>query len=174
MAHLLADGRTLEPASQQACAPMPKNDRRRPNRNASAPSSIRQDMGQGKTTVYFDGACHLCSREIEHYRRKDKEGRLAFVDIADPHFDARREGLDPQEVHREMHVKLASGEVKKAVLAFTSIWRELPGYGWLSPLVEAFPVYPLAYAGYQVFARIRPYLPKRQRDACENGACYRS
>jgi len=33
-------------------------------------------------TVYFDGACPLCRREIAHYRSRDRAARIAFLDIA--------------------------------------------------------------------------------------------
>jgi hypothetical protein len=33
-------------------------------------------------TIFFDGACPLCRREIAHYLRRDRSGRLAALDIA--------------------------------------------------------------------------------------------
>ena len=33
-------------------------------------------------TVYYDGACQLCSAEMKNLRRRDVEHRIAFVDAA--------------------------------------------------------------------------------------------
>ena len=133
-------------------------------------------MEANKLQVYYDGACPLCSREIRHYMRKDTQHRMDFVDIADPCFQAEREGLDTQKVQKEMHVRLPSGEIQTAVRAFAEIWKRIPGYEWMSRVVLWKGVYPFAYVGYQLFARgIRPYLPKRKRDGstCPNGTCNR-
>jgi len=124
-------------------------------------------------SVYYDGACHLCSREIEHYMKKETGGRVRYVDIAAPGFNAAAEGLDRERVQREMHVKLASGEIKTAVQAFVHLWQVLPGYGWAAKLASNPVILPVLSAGYHVFARLRPYLPKRHRDACDNGVCVR-
>lgn len=122
-------------------------------------------------SVFYDGACPLCSREIDHYRRRDEEGRIRFVDIARPGFDARAEGLDPERVHKEFHVRLPSGETLTAVRAFTAIWREL-GLTRAARVAENPALLPLLSVGYQLFARVRPLLPSRKVDACE-GACAR-
>ena len=52
-------------------------------------------MANPQLTVFFDGACPICSREIAHYRRRDSEGRLRLVDIAAPSFDAAAEAMYP-------------------------------------------------------------------------------
>lgn len=123
-------------------------------------------------SVYFDGACPLCSREIAHYQRHPEAHRLRFVDIAAPGFDAAAEGLDAARVHKEMHVKTAAGEVLTAVPAFAAIWRALGGRGYqlLARLTEAPLLRPALAAGYRLFAFARPYLPRR-KDPCATGAC---
>jgi predicted DCC family thiol-disulfide oxidoreductase YuxK len=123
--------------------------------------------------VYFDGGCHLCSREIEHYRRADRTGRICFVDISAPGFDAQAEGLDPQRVQRELHVRTEDGALAVGVPAFIAIWRALPGasYRRLAQLAELPMVRPALRAGYAAFAAVRPYLPRREAHACPDGAC---
>jgi len=119
--------------------------------------------------VYFDGACHLCSREMAHYQRIDVDRALATVDIAAPDFDARALGLDPVAVNQALHVRLPTGEVRTGVDAFVEVWRRLPNYRWLGRVASFGPLRPLLDAGYWVFARvIRPALPKRR---CATGTC---
>ena len=38
-------------------------------------------MSAMPTTVYYDGECPLCSREIAHYRSRVGDGPVSFVDI---------------------------------------------------------------------------------------------
>lgn len=123
----------------------------------------------GELAVYFDGACHLCSREVAHYQRIDLRGALAPVDIAAPDFDAAALGLDPVAVNRALHVRLPTGELRTGVDAFVEIWRRLPSYRWLARVASVPVLRPLLDTGYWVFARIiRPALPKRR---CAGGTC---
>lgn len=126
---------------------------------------------EGRLTVYFDGACHLCSREMEHYRRIDVGRRLDLVDISGPGFDAAAWGLDPAAVQREMHVRLPDGELRVGVAAFVEVWKRLPGFERAARVAASPLLRPALAAGYWTFARlIRPALPKRRRE-CTDGAC---
>lgn len=122
-------------------------------------------------TVYYDGACPLCSREINHYRQKDTAGRLRLVDIAAPGFDAGAAGLDPVAVNKFLHVRLPDGALVTGLLAFTAIWDVLPGFGLLARAARLPLINPLLRAGYRVFAALRPYLPKRRSAECAGGSC---
>jgi predicted DCC family thiol-disulfide oxidoreductase YuxK len=129
-------------------------------------------MSQPELTLFYDGLCPLCSREVAYYRtRAAGDPGVRFVDIADPAFDARRHGLDPAAVHRRLHVKVGD-EVRVGVEAFVALWERLRGFGWIAR-VARWPgvnqTLRLAYAG---FARVRPLLPRR-RAACDTGACRR-
>lgn len=116
------------------------------------------------TKVYFDGACHLCSREINHYRKFSNHPVLEFIDIADPKFSAVAEGLDPVRVNREMHVRDEAGALHYGVDAFIELWRILPGYQRLSRWAKMPGINPILQVGYHAFARLRPYLPKRKNN----------
>lgn len=124
-----------------------------------------------RTAIFFDGECHLCTREIDHYRNARGADRLQFIDISDPHFDAGRWNLDRRQVRKHMHVRRADGSVAVGVEAFASIWDTLPNWRPLGRFIRLPGLNLLARAGYVVFAEIRPYLPKRARAACADGAC---
>ena len=55
--------------------------------------------------VFFDGACHLCSREIDYYENLSGSEQIHFVDISGIDFSAEDFGFDPIAVNSEMHVK---------------------------------------------------------------------
>lgn len=126
-------------------------------------------MDAKKLTIYYDGACHLCSREVETYRSKDQEDRLKLVDISRSDFSAQKEGLDPQEVHRFFHVRKKNGEVVKGLEAFNAIWKELNIFKPLQLMADLPLTRDLMKLGYQAFAKVRPYLPKRK--TCEDDSC---
>ena len=123
-------------------------------------------LDPGRVTVYYDGLCPLCSREIEHYRVQEGSDKLAFVDITEPEFDAKQVGLDPLQVHQVMHVRRADGSLATKVDAFITIWNELPRYRVLASLARSKAVRPFLDIGYFGFSKIRPYLPRR-KDRCK-------
>ena len=123
-------------------------------------------------TLFYDGLCPLCSREVALYRKRAAaDPTVRFQDIAAPGFDAAGHGLDAAKVHREMHVKVGD-EVHVGVKAFLAIWRRIPGFGWMAKLGGLPFVYPFLWLGYAAFARVRPFLPRR-KSACDTGACER-
>ena len=128
-------------------------------------------MTAQQLTVYYDGDCPICSREIAHYRQRDTQGRLRLVDIAAPSFDAAAVGLDPATVRKVMHVRLPGGKLVTGLDAFIAIWGVLPGFETLAKLAQQPVINPLLRVGYWAFAKVRPYLPKRQRAACDDGSC---
>lgn len=121
--------------------------------------------------VFFDGACHLCSREIDHYRSKDLKGAIRFVDISTPEFRAVDFKLDPIAVQKVMHVRGRDGELKLGVDAFIEIWNTLPQFSILAKVASQPWVRPFLDVGYHAFATIRPYLPKKKRAECSDGKC---
>lgn len=119
-----------------------------------------------KLSIYFDGLCPLCSREIDHYRKQRGSDLLRFVDITLPEFDAAAEGVDPVAVHKVMHVRTAAGELKTGVDSFIAIWESLPAYRVVARVAKWAPASFLLNVGYQGFARVRPLLPRRKRQDC--------
>jgi predicted DCC family thiol-disulfide oxidoreductase YuxK len=123
-------------------------------------------------TVYYDGLCPLCSREIAYYRKRAPEGAVRFVDIAATDFDAREHGLDPLAVRRVMHVK-AGDEIRTGVDAFIAMWEAMPTLRWMARIAKIPGVRALLGVGYHAFAKVRPLLPRRKQPLCETGACER-
>ncbi len=112
-------------------------------------------------TVYYDGLCHLCSREMQYYYKQPGSGQIRFCDIMDPEFDAAAEGLDPKHVHQVMHVKTQQGELKTGPDAFIAIWEVLPRFASCAKLAKKPLPHLVMSIGYSLFATVRPYLPQR-------------
>lgn len=118
-------------------------------------------------SIYFDGLCQLCSREIEHYRRQKGSEKFNFVDITAADFNPFEEGLDPVKVHQVMHVKNSEGELKTGLEAFITIWDHLPKYQCAARWARKPALRKVLETGYSGFALVRPYLPRKKRD-CES------
>lgn len=126
------------------------------NWGVGIPRSDNMDL-----TIYYDGACPLCSREIAFLRRRDRgRGRLRFVDIAAADFDATPLGVAQTELMAQIHGQLADARwlVGMAVLrrAYTAV-----GLGWLLAPTGWPLLGPLFDAGYRWFARNRLRLTGR-------------
>lgn len=123
--------------------------------------------------VFFDGACPLCSREIDHYRKQDHRQWLEPVDISAPDFDPQRYGISHEAFMAELHAIDQAGTVFRGVAAFRAIWQAFPektGYRVMGRLVGLPLVEPLAGVAYRLFARLRPHLPGRKA-GCDSGSC---
>lgn len=116
-------------------------------------------------TVFYDGSCPVCSREISHYRALSRDGRLNFVDISAESFDAADWGMDQAALMKAMHVKDAAGQLYLGVDAFRALWLGLPGlrYRSLSQVLGLPGLHMLAVLGYRIFARYRHLLSRPLR-----------
>ena len=122
-------------------------------------------------SIYFDGLYPLCSREIEHYKKQKGSENFRFIDITHPEFNAEKEGLDPVRVHKVMHVKTQEGQLITGLDAFICIWEFLPKYYWISKLANKTIVKSILNIGYQTFAVIRPYLPRKKSGCNQSPFC---
>ena len=117
-----------------------------------------------QVTVFYDGLCHLCSREINHYRTMKGSENLQFVDITTADFDAADEKLDPYEIHKTIHVRDRHRELHVGVNAFICIWNELPALQFLARLAKKEAVHSVLDVLYAGFAKVRPLLPRKNCD----------
>lgn len=133
------------------------------------------NMGNKETsqqgTIFYDGLCVLCSREIEHYRKQKGSDRFAFVDITQTDFDATKFNVDPFAVHKFMHVKSPDGQLHVGVEAFRTIWKELPKYKFLYQWTDNSLARAVLNIGYSGFVRVRPYLPRKSADCSASPYC---
>ncbi len=123
-------------------------------------------------TVFYDGLCPLCSREIAHYRKQVGSAPVAFVDIAGAEFDPVRHGIDLGRARQVLHVRVGA-DMRTGVDAAVAMWEAIPAYRWLARLTRLPGVYWLATIVYRVFAGFRPYLQRGRRHDCTSATCVR-
>jgi len=112
-------------------------------------------LAKPRVTVWFDGDCPLCVREIALMRRLDRREAIDFVEIQKPGAVCP---VDRETLLERFHARDVDGELLTGAAAFAAMWRVVP---WLRPLGLAArwrPVLAVLEAGYLGFLRIRPGL----------------
>jgi predicted DCC family thiol-disulfide oxidoreductase YuxK len=107
-------------------------------------------------TVYFDGSCPLCRREIALYRGLTSTRSLCWVDVSAP--TALPAGLTCEQAMRRFHVRDAQGQLYSGAQAFSLLWRCFEGWRVLGWVTAVPPVSWLAEAAYRLFLPVRPRL----------------
>ena len=109
-----------------------------------------------RLTVYHDGACPVCRREIAYYRRREGADHIDWVDADAAKDDALGPGLDRAAALGRFHVRDADGTLYSGSLAFAALWRTLPGFRSLGRVLGAPGISWLADRAYTAFLKVRP------------------
>ena len=111
-----------------------------------------------RLTVYFDGSCPLCRREIAMYRRLPAADALCWVDVSTA--QALGEGLSCEAAMRRFHVRDAQGRLFSGGAAFARLWRCLPGWRLLGVCFSWPPLSAVLELAYRAFLPLRPGLQR--------------
>jgi len=112
-----------------------------------------------KLTVFFDGACPLCRREIGFYRKIDSQEKIDWRDISNT-TDERELPLPQDALMARFHVQREDGRVLSGARAFIELWKNLPGWRWIGILASTPGVPVVMEFGYIFFLRFRPRLQR--------------
>jgi predicted DCC family thiol-disulfide oxidoreductase YuxK len=129
---------------------------------AATPQTDRELV---RPAVFYDGGCPLCRREIAHYRRIDRSGRICWIDAATDHEALARHGLSLEQAMAELHVLDTTGAWRRGLDAFITIWTHLPPYRWLARLAGLPGLKQVLAVAYRLFARWR-YRRRCGSDGC--------
>ena len=105
-------------------------------------------------TLLYDAQCKVCSLEMDHLRERCRDGRLRFVDISQPDFDATPYGETLAAMDAQIHGIRPDGSVIRGVEVLRLAYAAA-GLGWVMRPTGWAPLRPLFDAGYRVFARHR-------------------
>lgn len=107
-------------------------------------------------TVFYDGKCGLCSKEINHYRKIAPGGVFNWQDITESADNLKEEGVTLSQGLKFLHAKDGNGKMHVGVDAFILIWRRI---GRLWRILAIFVSLPLikqmANFSYKLFANWR-------------------
>ncbi len=110
-------------------------------------------------TVFYDGKCSLCAREIRYYQSRQPLDFIQWVDVMDnkPKTQEmmKRIGLDTTTALKFFHVQDDQGKMHKGVDAFIVLWRGFKGWRLLAGFVSLPIIKQVAEFLYKVFAKWR-------------------
>ena len=132
--------------------------------DAATPTSA---PAEPRLTVWYDGACPLCAREIALMRRLDETGQVNFVDLE----TTQETPLPRQAMLDRFHVSAPDGTTRAGAAAFAALWRQLPATRPLGRLASWPPLLAVLERAYDLFLRFRPRLQAlvRRWDARRQG-----
>lgn len=116
-------------------------------------------MSSPTLTVWFDGACPLCTREIALMRRLDRAQRIAFIDVME---EGASCPLDPAVLLARFHAR-EDGVLLSGAAAFAAMWRAIPVLRPLGLLARNPTFLRVLEWTYVRFLRIRPTLQRLAR-----------
>ncbi|GAB6139597.1 DUF393 domain-containing protein [Methylosoma difficile] len=122
-------------------------------------------------TLFYDGQCPICRKEVAFLSRCNKHGRLVLQDIHSAGFNAEDYGKKTAELMAEIHGLLPDGRIIKGMPVFRAAYRAV-GLGWLMA-PTGWPVINLIFDGlYVLFAKYRLSLGVLfGRTNCPDGVC---
>ena len=112
-----------------------------------------------QVTVWYDGGCPLCLREISLMRRLDRRGAVAWVDVSDGEAACP---IDRAALLARFHAE-EDGRMLSGAAAFAAMWRAIPAMRPLGLIARARPVERALEWAYLRFLRVRPALQRRMR-----------
>ena len=122
-----------------------------------------------KLTVWFDGTCPLCTREIALMRRLDGGGAIEFVDVGAG--QPENCPLDRGELLARFHARPQGGPIVSGAAAFAAMWRVIPLLAPLGHLARLPGVLWMLERLYRGFLRVRPRLQtwfKARQESAQN------
>lgn len=128
--------------------------------NASAP-------GSAKITVYYDGACPICTGSVKRLQSRDHRGVIEAISTADEGFDPDREGLRKELLGKVMQVKDADGNIHAGLDGMIVAWKAVPAFRFIGWVASIPGIYHVGKLFYVWFARNRYRFARR----CDSVSC---
>jgi predicted DCC family thiol-disulfide oxidoreductase YuxK len=114
----------------------------------------RNTASAGRLTVWHDGSCPLCRREIAMMRRLDTRNAITFIDASDGSAVCP---ADRAELLQRFHAREA-GQMVSGAAAFAAMWRAIPLLRPFGLAARNRTVLALLEWTYRRFLTVRPTL----------------
>ncbi|MCF8506482.1 MAG: DUF393 domain-containing protein [Caulobacter sp.] len=112
-----------------------------------------------KITVWFDGSCPLCRREVAWMRRLDRDAAVNFIDIGTGKGVCP---IDRSDLLNRFHAREANGPMLSGPAAFAALWRALPLLRPLGLIARHAAILAVLEQLYRLFLRLRPLTPAQR------------
>ena len=111
-------------------------------------------------TVYFDGECPVCRREINLMKFLHRSQRLGFIDFSNSLYRPTDHRLNRCDLREVIHARWSDGTIITGVEVFSEMWEAI-GFGFLARLSRRPLINALLVKGYAWFAKNRLRLTGR-------------
>ena len=103
-------------------------------------------------SVFFDGKCNLCSKEIDYYQRIAPKNTFNWIDITKTPGELDKFEIKLSDGLRLMHVADSNGNIFTGVDAFIIMWKQIKYWKILGLFVSLPIVKQIANLLYRYFA----------------------
>ena len=107
-------------------------------------------------TVFFDGSCPICSKEINFYKMRAGADELSWVDVSDEEIPIPIQTRSREDLMARFHVLSSSGELVSGGAAFAELWASLPAFKIFGKIFKLPILRYLIDVGYDIFLTLRP------------------
>lgn len=123
-------------------------------------------------TIFFDGSCPLCAKEMAALKRYDSRGMIQLEDIHQSDFSERFPEVDPNTAMQILHGQL-DGKAFYGLDVTYHAWR-LVGKKWRVAFLRWWWFKPFADKAYLFFAKHRQQISRLfvRRSRCDSDTCY--
>ncbi len=108
-------------------------------------------------SVYYDGKCGLCAKEINHYMKIAPLDKFEWVDVTESQDALTEHGISYAQSLKLLHVKDHDGTIYKEIRAFAVIWSNLNKWYWsvFACLIKLPIILQISNGLYRLFAAWR-------------------
>jgi predicted DCC family thiol-disulfide oxidoreductase YuxK len=115
-------------------------------------------------TVFYDGACPVCTLEVGAYRRCRGGERINWVDVSSAPPGEVAPGLSRDDALSRFTVMRSDGSLSRGGHAFADLWAALPVLRFFGRLFQTWPLSSVVNGAYRfIFLPIRPALQRLVR-----------
>lgn len=107
-----------------------------------------------KLTIFYDGGCPLCVKEMRHLKKLDARSKIQFENINEPDFNQRYPAVDVAKANQYLHGQTRSGEMIYGLDVTYAAWSQV-GKGWMIAPLRWPVIRWFADKAYLFFARYR-------------------
>ena len=106
-------------------------------------------------TLYYDGGCPVCTREIGFYQRCRGAERIQWVNLAACDDGELGSDLNREAAYARLHARRPDGTLLSGARAFAALWQALPAFRLVGRVAALPGVVHGLEVGYRAFLRLR-------------------
>lgn len=122
-------------------------------------------------TVFYDGACPLCVKEVSRWKNAPFQCDVEWFDITDQDERLLELGIDPQLALLELHTRTDQGEIKTSIESYALLLSQLSRWKWLGWLMGLPGIRQFLKWTYDWMTKVRLKKEGRWPGKCSSDQC---